>query len=178
VFYRTLSFDGGIDGARRDALDAAVLREGGAVTWHASRPGERSYALLALPDEPDPNAVAGALPEASSYDGAIIALAVFPAVLEALPHLHEALGGPGRPAGVLACLPCPGGAIVEWDPLRVAVRVVLGLVDLELRRFNSGRTAEVLSPLPPELVAAIAAQGLDAPQIEPARILELRIDRA
>ncbi len=178
MFYRTLSFDGGINDARRAALDAAVLREGGVVAWRSSRPAGRSYALLELPEGHDRSAVAAAAPEASGYDLAIIALAVFPAALEALPHLHEALGGPGRPAGVLACRPCEGGVIVEWDPHRVGVRVVVGLVDLELQRFNSSRTAEVLSPLTPELVAAIAAQGLEAPEIEPARILELRIDRA
>jgi hypothetical protein len=36
----------------------------------------------------------------------------------------------------------------------------------------------VLSPLPPALVARLAAEGLEAPQIEPTRILELRIDGA
>ncbi len=178
MFYRTLSFDGGMDDARRAALDAAVFREGGVVAWRTSRPAGRSYALLELPDRYDQSAVVAAVPEASWYDGAIIALAVFPAVPEALPRLLEALDGPGRPAGVLASRPCAGGVIVEWDPQRVGVRVVLGLVDAELQRFNSGRTAEVLSPLPLELVAAIAAQGLEAPEIEPARILEARIDRA
>jgi hypothetical protein len=55
--------------------------------------------------------------------------------------------------------------------------VVLGLVDVELQRFHSGRVSDVLSPLSPELAANLAAEGLAAPEIEPKRILELRIDR-
>jgi hypothetical protein len=87
------------------------------------------------------------------------------------------LNGPGRPAGILACSPCPGGLVVEWDPARTGASVVLGLVDVELQRFGSGRVCELLAPLSPELAAKLAAEGLAAPEIEPKRILELRIDR-
>ena len=50
------------------------------------------------------------------------------------------------------------------------------LIDVELRRFSSGRRSELLSPLTPMLSAKIAASGLKAPEIAPDRILELLID--
>lgn len=177
VVYLTLSIDGALDDARRVAIDDAVNREGGTIVWRTSEAAGCSYALLELPDEYDRAAIR-AVPGAAAFDGPIIALAVFPAVAEALPALVEALGGPGRPAGVLGCRPCTGGAIVEWDPDVTDPRVVLGLIDVELGRFGSGRVAELLSPMPRALVAKVAASGLHAPQIQPQRILDLRIGRA
>ena len=168
---------GEIDEERRAAIDAAVTRGGGTATWRTSPGAARSYALLELPDGFERSAVATGF-DGTLYDGPIIALALFPAVAEALPALREALTGRGRPAGILASYACTGGVVVEWDPLVTKSPVVFGLVDVELRRFNSGRTAELLTPLPTEIVAAVAAAGLQAPQIEPRRILELGIERA
>jgi hypothetical protein len=176
VFYLTLSFDKDVDGEQRAAIEAAVLALGGAAIWRARKSAERSYALLEFPEQTSADAV-GAFPGATVYDGSIIAMAVFPEVTEALPKLLEALGGPGRPSGLLACRPCPGGAVVEWDPARTQAAVVLALMDVELQRFGSGRISEVLAPLSPEVAAKLAAEGLAAPEIEPKRILELRIDR-
>jgi hypothetical protein len=112
------------------------------------------------------------------YETAIIAMAVSPAVPQALPRLYEALGGAGRPAGVLSCRTSAGSVVVEWDPGVSGVDVVMGLIDVELRRFASGRTAEVLAPLPASVIANIAARGLQAPQIQPDRVLELLVDDA
>lgn len=177
MVYRTLSLDGSPSDVRRAAIDDAVRREGGSVRWRISEPAGRSYALLELPDGHDAGAVSGACGE-EAYDVAVIALAVFPAVAEALPPLVDALGGNGRPAGVLACHAFSGGVVVEWDPERTSAEIVLGTIDVELRRFASGRTAELLAPLPPAIVAKIAACGLQAPQVAPDRILELRTERA
>ena len=177
VVYSTLSIDGVLEPRRRAEIDDAVVRAGGAAVWRTSEPARRTYALLELPDGFDHAAIRAAS-EGMVYDKAVIALALFPTVSEALPPLLEALGGPGRPAGVLACRPFPGGAVVEWDPDLTQAAVILGVVDVELRRFGSTRVAELLSPLPPSVVAQLAATGLRAPQIEPQRILDLRINRA
>lgn len=176
MFYLTLSFDKDVDGEQRAAIEAAVLALGGSAIWRPRKSAGRSYALLELPEGSSAGAVR-ALPGATVYDGSIIAMAVFPEVTEALPKLLEALGGPGRPAGILASRPCPGGVVVEWDPARTRAAVVLALVDVELQRFASGRVCEVLAPLSPQVAATLAAEGLAAPEIEPKRILELRIDR-
>lgn len=141
------------------------------MLWRTSAAARRSYALLAMPDRYDAAAIR-AIAAGTLYDKPIIALAVFPALTEALPSLCETLGGAGRPAGVFACVPVPGGVVVEWDPDVTDAAVVLALVDVELLRWQSGRTAELLSPLPRSLVAKVAASGLRAPQIVPERVLE------
>lgn len=173
--YFTLTIEGAPDAARREEIDDRVRREGGQTVWRINPSIGRSYVSFELPDglvigpiRPAPGEVA--------YETAIIAMALSPTVPQALPSLREAFEGPGRPAGVLACLPYSGGVILEWDPNVSDPELILGLVDVELRRFASGRTIELLSPLPPATVAKIAAQGLQAPQILPNRVLELLID--
>lgn len=177
VIYLTLSADGNLDERRRANVEAAVAREEGRTVWRTSETAKRTYGLVELPDARDGSAISTAFGE-TTYDRPVIALALYPAVTEALPALREALGGPGRPAGVLATHSTVAGEIIEWDPTVTDVRVLMGIIDVELRRFASGHTAELLSPLPPTLVASIAAGGLHAPQVEPARILEMRIDGA
>ncbi len=175
--YVTLSIDGALDDARRAAVDDVVRRNGGSLVWRISEDARRSYALLDLPGRYDAAKIRAAS-GGTVYEGPIIALAICPAVPEALPALVEALAGAGRPAGILACISRGTRLIVEWDPSVTGVPVVMGLIDVELVRFASGRVAELLSPLPPSVVAQVAANGLEAPEITPERILELRIDRA
>ena len=102
------SIDGTFDDARRAAIEDAVRREGGKGIWRSSETAGCAYALLELPDRYDREAIR-AVSGAVAYDGPIIALAVFPALAEALPPLLEALGGPGRPAGVLGSRTVPRG---------------------------------------------------------------------
>lgn len=177
MVYLTLVVESELDDARRAAVDEVVAGQGGSAFWRTSPTTGRSYALFELPDECDRTTIERATGP-TLYDGAIIALAVSPAVAEALPHLCDALGGPGRPAGVLGCRRNGDAAVVEWNPAITAPSVILGLIDVELRRFSSGRTARLLSPIPAAIAAKLAASGLRAPQIEPARILELRTRRA
>lgn len=175
VAYVTLSIEGSLDDAKRSSIGDAVRRAGGTATWRSSATAGRSYALLEFPDRYDAAEIAAAS-GGTVYERPVIAVALFPEVAEALPSLLEALGGRGRPAGVLACSACPGGAIVEWDPSVTGAQLIVAIVDLELARFRSGRVTELLSPLPPALVAAVAAGGLQAPQIDLRRVL--RLDRA
>jgi hypothetical protein len=174
VAYLTLSADEALDGAQRAAIDAVIARSGGTSSWRMA--AGRSYALLDVPDAYDAGDLR-ALFRGTVYDRPVIALALFPAVEEALPMLREALMGAGRPAGILASYACDRGVVVEWDPAITEARLVLALADVELQRFGSGRVAELLSPLPPATAAAIAASGLQAPQVEPHHILELGIER-
>jgi hypothetical protein len=176
VVYLTLSIDGKLDERRRAALEEIISGEGGSMQWRTSESVGRSYALLAVPDERNFDALR-AVVQGTVYDRPIIALALFPAVAEALRAVRKALAGPGGPAGVLATHSCEGGVVVEWDPAVTPAPLVLGLADVELARFNSGRVAELLSPLPPSTAVAIAATGLQAPEIEARRVLELRLER-
>ena len=172
--YLTLSMEGVPTDKQRHALEEAARRGGGHAIWRSSAAAGRSYASVALPG-PDAAASISTPAGATLYEKAVIALAVFPALAEALPPLLDALAGDGRPAGILACRAIPNGVVVEWDPSVSGARLVTGLVDTELGRFACGRTSEVLSPLPPEVTTAIAAEGLQAEQILPQRVLELQI---
>jgi hypothetical protein len=176
VTYKTVKADGVLDEARRLTVDAIVRARGGATRWRASVRAARTYGLFELPDahciEREP------FEGVEVYDSPVIALAVFPAVAEALPFLREALGGSGRPAGIRSCDACDGGIILEWYLTQTAAAVVLGSVDVELRRFNSGRTAELLTPLPAPWTAKIAADELREPELSEDRVLEELVARA
>jgi hypothetical protein len=176
VTYRTIKAKGMLETVRRAAVDVAVRAYGGVCRWRVSERAARTYGLLELPSGRDLDNVA--FDGIAVFDLPIIALAVFPAVGEALPYLLDALGGPGRPGGVLACDAIEGGMVVDWDIQRTPASVVMGAIDVELRRFHSGRTAELLAPLPPSWTAQIASDALRAPQVSEDRVLEELISRA
>lgn len=177
VVYSTLRVDSKLDRTRRQAIEAAVREERGTVTWGPSEGAQPAYALVELPNESGRRALR-ALPWTTLYDESVIVLAVFPTLAEALPAVGAALAGPGRPSGVLAVHETDGGIVVEWSPAVTDAAVVLGVIDVELRRFQSARRCQLLAPLSPAAVATVAAAGLAAPQILPEKILELRIERA
>lgn len=177
VAYITLSIAGTPDERHREAIDEAVRLQGGRATWRAHPGIGRTYALLES-TEPFDTRTIRAVSGAQAYETAVIALAVSPAVPQALPVLQEALAGRGRPAGILAWHPFPGGVVIEWDPDISRAELVLGLIDAELRRFASGRTAEVLAPLPKSALAKIASEGLQSPEIRLDRVLEALVDDA
>ena len=170
----TLRFQLPADG-EIEAVEAIAALHAARVEWRCAQVWGRMYALV----EPAGTACAAALragTRATVFDPAIIALAVSPSTAEALPPLLEALGGPGRPAGVVSCHAHGTGAIVEWDLDRTALDIVLGLIDLEFERFRAYRATELLTPLPLAWWTRIAAGGLRAPEISPERVLETQLE--
>jgi hypothetical protein len=172
VAYFTLSIDGAPDDAQQFEIDEVVHGQGGSTQWRVNATFGRSYAAIEAAETADLSALRS-VPDAVLYEGAVIALAVSPSVPQALPKLIDAIDGPGKPAGILACRRYGDGVIVEWDSQVTRPELVFGAIDVELRRFESGRSATLLSPLPKSVVTSIAAQGLAAPQIGNDRILEL-----
>lgn len=158
--------------AERAAVERIVRRCGGRTSWSAHPRFERAYALVEDADAEEVRAAASG----AVLETAIIALAVLPNVPEALPYLQDALGGAGRPDGVTACDVEDSALIVEWNLDRTGVALVLGLIDVELRRFRAARMTELLTPLPLAWWTRIAADGLRAPQIAPDRILEALLE--
>ena len=170
-----------LEPSQRTTIEALIPKGGRGSAWRSNARTRRTYALFEFADAPAVEEARRAIDAsgmAIAYETSIIALAVFPAVAEALPFLYDALGGSGRPAGILACVPCESGIVVEWDPKRTDASIVLGLIDIELRRFNSARTTELLSPLSPETIARVASLQLRAPQIATDRILDVLLERA
>jgi len=174
VNFQTVSFGRQASDADCGDVEAAVRTRGGSVIWRSNARAGRTYGLVRLPD----GKLEAAIGTATVHHTAIIALAVYPAAAEALPFVRDALAGAGRPSGVIATSNCEGGVVVEWDPQRTAAPAIYDLVDVELSRFGGGRTAELLAPLPEALVAKIAAEGLQAPEITPDRELETLVERA
>jgi hypothetical protein len=162
--------------AECNAVERIARRCGGRTSWQASPRFGRAYALVEG-DVADLDELRGAT-RGEVLDAAVIALAVLPNVAEALPLLREALCGPGRPVGIVSCEPCDGGAIVEWNLDRTGADVVLGIIDVELRRFHAARVNHLLSPLPLAWWTRIAAQGLRAPQIAPDRVLVALLEQS
>ncbi|MGC2129109.1 MAG: hypothetical protein WA629_03330 [Candidatus Aquilonibacter sp.] len=164
-----------LDDSEVAAAEAIVRQSGGKVTWQTSAACKRTYGLV----ENAGAACATALRKATRatvFDRPVIALAVFPSVREALPLLMHALGGPGGPAGVLACEPSGDGIVVEWDLDVTPFDVVLNLVDLETDRLRAARVNTLLTPLSLVWWTRIAATGLGAPEITPQRVLEEQLE--
>jgi hypothetical protein len=166
----TLRFHPAADLSEIEAVRAIAESDGAVVAWVDSPAYERTYGLI----ESATARCAAALraTRATVFDRPIIALAVVPSVPEASPLLLDALGGAGRPAGVVGCEAFPGGVIVEWDLDETGLDVVLNLVDIEIDRFRAARVNALLTPLPLAWWTRIAAAGLHAQEISPDRVLE------
>jgi hypothetical protein len=172
----TLRSDQILHDSVRATVESAIAARGGTVTWRDDEGSGRTYGLIELPE--DAAAVRAVVREpVTVFEAPIIALAVSPTVPEALPLLLEAFAGAGAPDGMIACESSNGRLILEWNPDRTKSALVFALLDTELRRFASGRTAELLAPLPAALVAQIAAEGLSTPEIASNRVLETLLER-
>jgi hypothetical protein len=172
----TVRTDARLDDSVRASVESAIALQGGTVAWREDAESKRTYGLIELPQ--DAATVRAALQSSIIvFDTAIIALAVSPTVPEALPVLLEAFSGAGRPDGILSCEASNGRLFVEWNPGRTSPELIYALIDAELRRFASGRTAELIAPLPEGVLAQIAAAGLTTPEIASNRVLETLIER-
>jgi hypothetical protein len=113
--------------------------------------------------------------KATSWDAgdgpAPIVLEIVPQHAERLPALLEALGGPGRPAGIVAVEQRGAALRVELDERLTPLRFLVDLVDLELAHAP-GRRITPLLPLADESLAAFAAATLAAPEISASRLVE------
>ena len=161
--------------AAADNVEAIARRHGGRVAWQRNDAGFSSYALV----EGAAESCAAELSRTvgvSLVDGPIIAVAVSPHSPEALPLLESALAGLGAPLAVTRCERANGALEIEWNPAGAAAASVMKLVDLELARLACGRTTTLLSPLPLEVWTRIAAEGLQAPEIAPDRVLEALLE--
>jgi hypothetical protein len=165
-FARTIRFDAAPVAAERVALERSIAAASGSVVWRDDAPTGRTYALV---ETPEPIELGGS---GTAYGRAIIALAVTPRPPEAFPALLDALGGSGRPGGVLGADRIGDELALEWDPTLSPASLVMAVLDAELRRFAGSRVTRSLAPLPVSLSAAVAADGLGAAEIAADRVLE------
>jgi len=138
-----------------------------------------TYATVEATEEGAFEAITSAYPGARGFSSEIIALAIEPEAREALPLLESALRGPGAPVGVAAVRRFDEAIRIEFNARRTSLDVLSALIDVELRRFGSPvRRTTVLSDLPLDVQAFVAASGLQAPEIDRTRILESLVERA
>jgi hypothetical protein len=96
-----------------------------------------------------------------------------------LPALERALSGEGRPVGVTGVRRGADNALViEWDASRTRVRLLMAVIDTELRRYSASRRTQLLSELSLEQMTRIAAEELQAPEIAPDTVLEALLAKA
>ncbi|HKU68214.1 MAG TPA: hypothetical protein VJP85_10595 [Candidatus Baltobacteraceae bacterium] len=168
---RTLRIDAPLSAAIADRV-AALARDGVRVRVAETNGVARTYASIEGPEGVDPVQLEPQLPDARWYDAEIIALAIEPLPADALPLLAQALGGPGAPAGVCECATHGERLILEFRPDLTPAGLLVRIIDVELRRFRGSRRTQILTPLSMRTAAAIAADGLQAPEIASDRILE------
>lgn len=175
-WHRTLRID-------RTADPAIVVKTLAAIPGVRVRAGHGvaelpRYALAEGADHLSPAEVAARTPDAYWFDEAVIALAIEPIPADALPFCARALGGPGAPAAAIRCDLREPFLLVEWAASRAPVSLLRALLAVELRRFGGAAPARLLAPLADPVAAAIAADGLRAPEIGEGRILERLLEHA
>jgi hypothetical protein len=175
---RTFRVDATLDEQQRTSIAAALRQAGASARFGPHNAFARTYALVEADDNVAPETIEQCVARGRLYDEAIIALAIEPTPMDALLACEDALGGAGRPAGIAACERVGSHLIVELRPSVTPFSFVATLLGVELRRFGGFRTSVLLAPLPEAVTAAIAADGLQAQEIAPDRILETLLARA
>ena len=158
---------------RADASRTLASFAATALSW--SQSGKRSYALLQLSSDGPLEAISGALPEARIDEPPLAVMAVRLSMAAARPAVFGALGGPGRPLGVVDAYLDGDGIIVEFDAQKTPLMLIVDTIDGELSNAP-GRSIVPLVPLSDDNIAAFAAAALHAPQLDAARILERHIE--
>lgn len=175
---RTLRIDASPEEALLARLATALAHDGVRLCFGPPNALDRTYVVVEGPQGVDSAELEQRVPDGTWYSEAVIALAIEPAPPDALPWLQRALGGPGRPAGVVSCEISGSHAIVEFRPAVTQPAMLLRIVDVELQRAGGSRRISLLSPLTVPVAAAIAATGLQAPEIGTDRILESLLEAA
>jgi hypothetical protein len=103
----------------------------------------------------------------------LVVLEIIPAGGAGLAALGEALGGPGRPRGIVSCERAASALIVEVDADVSSLDLVVALADAELR----GRPRRIVPilPLEDEVLARFAALRLGAREFGANRLIETHL---
>lgn len=175
---RTLRIDASPSEALQTRLATALAHDGVRLCFGTPNAVDRTYVVVEGPPGVDPAELEQRVPDGTWYGDAVIALAIEPAPPDALPWLQRALGGPGRPAGVASCEISGSQVVVDFRPAVTQPAMLLRIVDVELQRVRGIRRITLLSPLTVTVATAVAATGLQAPEIATDRVLESLLEAA
>jgi hypothetical protein len=115
------------------------------------------------------------LPGARCDEPALAVLRVTPLAPRGLAPLHRALGGPGRPAGIVDVRADGPALIVELETTRTPLALVVAAIDAELGS-SPGRTIEPLLPLDDATLTAFVATQLGEPALDVSRLVETHLE--
>jgi hypothetical protein len=105
----------------------------------------------------------------------LLVLRVVPEASRLLERLCAACSGPGRPAGIAEAYRDGNGVVVEFDPRRSSLALVVALIDAELAAAP-GRAIETLVPLDDVSLTAYAGAVLGLPALSPAHLIETYLE--
>lgn len=160
--FASVRFDGVLGASERDEITRAYRSAGATVTsWAAS--ATRSYVTLAF------------APGADDVPPALAVLRVTPRAPCMVRALECALGGAGRPAGSADVYRDGDAVVIELDPERSSVALVVATIDVELGPAP-GRTIEALVPLDDATLTAYAGFLLGEPALDASRLIETYLE--
>lgn len=103
----------------------------------------------------------------------LVVLEICPAGGSGLAALGAALGGPGRPRGIVSCERAASALLVELDANVSSLDLVVAVADAELR--GTPRRIVPLLPLEDEVLAHFSALRLGAPEFGASRLIETHL---
>jgi hypothetical protein len=92
-----------------------------------------------------------------------------------LAALEEALAGDGRPAGMLAAHRESRALVIELDPIRTPLALLVAIVDLETGP-GFARRIEPLLPVSDSVLTTLCAVLLGEPALDTTRLIETYIE--
>jgi hypothetical protein len=131
----------------------------------------RSYGFLELDPACDLAALSGAFGNARFSEPPLAVLEVVPDHERRLAALAHALGGRGRPAGIVDAILTTHSLVLEVDVVKTALSLVLDIVDCELETAP-GRRIVPLIPLTDATLAVLARDLINDPAIDLSRLIE------
>ncbi len=159
--------------SEREMVDRSVRSLGAAVTsWNDA--GERTFALVAL------GGTANAVTLRATLEGADVAVPPRAVLRVRVPQgrhkaaLASALGGAGRPAGVVASATEADAVVIEVDVRTTPLALLVTLVDVVAD--GCARRIEPVVPLGDEELTALAGAILGEPSLAPSRLIETYVE--
>jgi hypothetical protein len=131
----------------------------------------RTYGLLELDEHCDLALLSKALADARFTEPPPAIVEIVPDHERRLPALVHALGGPGRPAGVLDAVSTAHSLVLEIDVTKTALSLILDIVDVELQTAPGRRIIPII-PLTDTMLAALARDLVGDPALDISRLIE------
>ena len=173
--FASVTFDGALASCEREDAARVLGSLGVTPTSWASAAG-RTYVSATLAADVDLPRVREALvARAARIDAPALAVwRVVPRFADRVANVHQALGGPGAPTGVLEVLHDGDAVVVAFHPQATAASLVVALVDAA-SGGAAARRIEPLVALDDATLARLASAMLREPALDATRLIETHL---